>query len=90
MLKFFKNLFNKKVVDLDGDGKIESLSEEVQGIFAKFGLMHKQLENVNNELNTIVEDETAIKEKAEANIAKAQSQLEKNKKLQDKVSEFIA
>lgn len=90
MLKFFKNLFNRKVVDLDNDGKIETLGEEIQGIFAKFNLMHRQIETVNEQLNTVVAEEQEVKEKAEANIARAQEQIDKNKKLQEKVSEFMA
>ncbi|UUV45894.1 hypothetical protein [Bacillus phage vB_BanS-Thrax3] len=90
MLKFFKKLLNRKVVDLDNDGKIETLGEEIQGIFAKFNLMHRQIETVNEQLNTVVAEEQEVKQKAEENIAKAQEQIEKNKKLQEKVSEFMA
>ncbi|AKQ08317.1 hypothetical protein PQE66_gp002 [Bacillus phage PBC2] len=90
MLKFFKKLFNRKVADLDNDGKIEGFMDEIQGVFAKFNLMHRQIETVNTELNAIMEEEQAVKEKAEANIAKAQEQIDKNKKLQEKVSEFMA
>lgn len=55
--RFFANLFSKKTLDLDNDGKIETLREEVQGVFSQFKNMHDKLTNVNSELDNVIMDE---------------------------------
>ena len=65
MLKKIFGLFgNVKVVDLDNDGKIETLRAEVQGVFAHFVTMKEQLQEVNGRLRDVVKDELE-KQKAE-------------------------
>lgn len=90
MLKKVLNLFGKaKVVDLDNDGKIETLRAEVEGVFSQFKRMHDKLGEVNGKLQSVVEDEKRIAEQATKRIIKAQSELQANEKLQEKVKDFI-
>jgi SMC interacting uncharacterized protein involved in chromosome segregation len=50
-------LGGKKVIDLDGDGKIETLRAEVEGVFSQFKRMHDKLDKVNTQLNSVIEEE---------------------------------
>jgi len=108
MLKKILNfILNRKVVDLDNDGKIETLREEIQGVFSQFVTMNEQLGKVNEQLDGIILDEQKKQEEerarleriieetnrkiAESNerVGKANKEMESNKKLQEKVSEFL-
>lgn len=111
MLNYFKTLLNmilnRKTIDLDNDGKIETLREEIQGVFSEFRNMNDKLENVNSELADIIVDEEQeqlreqerlerlIRESNERISASAvragtaSQEIEANRKLQDKVSEFL-
>lgn len=107
MIKVLKKLLNKKVLDLDNDGKIETLKEEIQGVFSQFSKMKDQLGEVNTKLESVVKEEELaqeveldrlerIKAEVERNIEKskevaqkANKEIEANKKLQEKVSEFM-
>jgi predicted nucleic acid-binding Zn-ribbon protein len=107
MKKLLNFVLRRKVVDLDNDGKIETLREEISGVFSQFKRMNDRLDRVNNQLDEIVKDEEFAQECerdnleriiAEANakleesnqrILRAEKDKEMNKKLQEKVSEFI-
>ena len=107
MLNFIKRLFVKNTLDLDNDGKIESLREEIQGVFSQFVKMNDKLDNVNQELDTVVQDElnkqkvelerqARLVEESNKRIQEsnertkvAMMEIEANRKLQDKVSEFL-
>lgn len=105
-----KNFINKLrgIRDLDNDGKIESVREEMQGIFQQFATMRDSVDSANLQLGDIVEDElkkqvdeqqslerlimeTNKKLEASANrVAKAESEIEANKRVRAEVSKFIA
>ena len=86
----FKNwVMNRKVVDLDNDGKIETLSQEVEGIFAGFKRMSNQLDAVDTNLSNIIKEEDEKKRQAEVRMINASQQMRKNKELKDKLKDFI-
>jgi predicted nucleic acid-binding Zn-ribbon protein len=107
MKKLVNFILRRKVVDLDNDGKIETLREEISGVFSQFKRMNDRLDRVNNQLDEIVKDEEFAQEcerdnleriiaEAEAKLAESNARIEKvnkeketNKKLQEKVQEFI-
>jgi hypothetical protein len=107
MKRLLNFILRKKVVDLDNDGKIESLREEISGVFSQFKRMNNRLEEVNNQLDEVIKDEEFAQEcerdnleriikEAEAKledsnirILRAEKDKEANKKLQEKVQEFI-
>lgn len=100
-------LGNAKIADLNNDGKIETLREEVAGVFSQFKEMKDTLTKVNNELDEVITEEVTLQEieqeildslieeankkKAESahRVEKALQEIKANKKLQEKVSEFI-
>lgn len=82
--------FNRKSkVDLDNDGKIESLSQEIMGMFSQFTHMHNKLENANQQLAEIVEQEKRQLVETQKRIQKASDEITANTNLQSKVKEFI-
>lgn len=95
-MKLLKTLFRvvmgifggKKFVDLDGDGKVETLREEVSGIFAQFIKMNDKLNKVNDNLQGVIEDEKIAKEIENENlklvIAEAELKLQKSDSTIDK------
>lgn len=88
--KFIKKLLNKQsVVDLDNDGKIESYREEIKGVFSQFKTMHDKLTTVNGKLQEVVQDEIRTVEEATKRREKAETELQLNIKLQEKVKDFI-
>lgn len=88
--KLVNKLLNKKSpIDLNNDGKIESLREEISGVFSQFKHMHKKLDEVNGKLQEVVTEEQRIAETAQQRIEKAQAEIQANTNLQKKVSEFI-
>lgn len=90
VLNKIKSLLGKKaVIDLDNDGKIESYRLEVEGVFSQFKRMHNKLGEVITNLEIVAEEEKEALKRAEQRIQKAQTEIELNKKLQDKVNDFI-
>src|SRR5690554_3705302 len=84
LLKLLRLIGRAKVADLDNDGKIEALSEEIQGLFAQFKTMSDKLEETNNQLVEVVEDE-GRKQEAE------RERLERIKReVEQKIEESIA
>lgn len=82
LLKTLLNLLKvSKVADLDNDGKIETLQEEVQGLFSQFKTMSETLEKTNSQLKEVAEDERV---KREEEIARMQALIDAhNKKLDE-------
>jgi hypothetical protein len=78
-----------KVVDLDNDGKIESLRGEIEGVFSQFTRMHKKLDEVNGKLHEVITEEKTLAKIALQRIEKAEAEIQANTNLQKKVSEFI-
>lgn len=90
MLKKIKALFSKKVVvDLDNDGKIESYRAEIEGVFSQFKRMDEKLDTVIEKLRDVVHDDAMNKMEAEKRLEKAKSEIEMNKKLKEKLQDFI-
>jgi methyl-accepting chemotaxis protein len=87
--KWFSKLGQAKVVDLDNDGKIESLADEVQGLTFRFKTMVEQIQTVNDKLLNIADEEKIKAEEARKRIEEVNKQLEQNVKLQEKLSDFI-
>lgn len=78
LVEMILNLFgNKKVLDLDNDGKIETLREEVAGVLSQFGTMIEKLDQANDELESIARDEQ-------------QTRLIEEKQLQDIIKQHEA
>lgn len=90
MLKSLLRKFGKaKVVDLDNDGKIETLREEISGVFSQFTRMHKKLDEVNGQLQEVITEEQTNAKIALQRIEKAEAEIQANTNLQNKVAEFI-
>lgn len=89
MKKLFKKLAGIKTFDIDNDGKIESLRDEVTGLFSEFKKMHDKLGEVNSELSTVILEEEIVLERANKRIEQAKAELQANKGLQSRVSDFI-
>ena len=87
--KLLNKVLNKKVVDLDNDGKIETLRMEIEGVFSQFKRMNERINTVNESLASVVEEETKVMEEAENRVASAKKEIEKNNKLKEKVQEII-
>ncbi len=89
-LNKIKNLFLKiKTIDLDNDGKIETLRAEIEGVFFQFKRMDDKLDEVNEKLAEIKEEELRKASLAEKRAEKANLELQANKKLQERVKDFI-
>lgn len=89
-MKIINKLLNKKSkIDLDNDGKIETYRAEIEGVFSQFKRMHDKLGEVNDKLQTVVQEEKVAVERAQKVIIKAEAELQANSKLQEKVKDFI-
>ncbi|MFQ3543612.1 hypothetical protein Q7A53_05955 [Halobacillus rhizosphaerae] len=88
-----KALFTKllfwKVADLDNDGKIETLQEEVKGLLFQFSFMSDQLNEVNDQLDKVVAEEEEVLRVAQKRIEKVKQEKEANQKVQEKLKDFI-
>lgn len=68
-MKLFKSIWNivlrlfgkKKFFDIDGDGKVETLREEINGVFSQFKKMNDKLNQVNDQLKDVIDVEMAAK-----------------------------
>lgn len=89
--RFIDNI--RGVQDLDNDGKIESVKEEIQGVFQQFVAMRDSVDVANSQLNDVVEDELT-KQKAEQEalerlIKETNQKLENSAKLVAKAEQEI-
>jgi GTP1/Obg family GTP-binding protein len=63
MKKLLKKLFNiKSKHDLDGDGKLESYRQEMEGVFSEFKTKVETLEKVEAKYVELVKEEKQKKE----------------------------
>lgn len=90
ILTFFGN---KKTFDIDGNGKIETLREEIAGVFAQFKKMNDKLNDVNEQLKEVINAEEAAKEVEEAKleeiIASAKARLLQSDRIIEKANAEI-
>ena len=82
-----------KVADLDNDGKIESLNEEIQGLFSQFKTMSEQLDDANNQLVNVLENEEekqiAELKRLERIKADVENKIEESQLVQTKAKVYI-
>lgn len=90
---FLKLIGRTKVGDLDNDGKVESLNEELQGLFKQFKTMSEKIEETNNQLVEVLEDEEQKQiselERLELVRLEAERKVKESQDLQAKVKESI-
>lgn len=86
-MKKLLSLFKKKntKVDLDGDGKIESYKEEIQGVLSQFKDAYNKLTEVNLKLTEVVQEELANKDKSSERIEAVVAIETKNQEKSDEV-----
>lgn len=89
-----KNVFNKvlgrkKQVVITNQMKVQELSDKANGLFESFRKTHNELEDINNQLQQVIEDETQKIIQIERNRERAIEELQMNKKLQEKLADFI-
>lgn len=100
-MKFIKNLLNRKSkFDLDGDGKLESYRQEMEGVFSEFKSKVETLSKVESNYRELIQEEKQNKElelerfnrsqeRAKARIEKAETDINITAKLKEKLNEFI-
>ena len=91
-LKGFINRI-RGIRDLDNDGKIESIQEEIKGVFQQFVQMRESVEVANVKLNDVIEDELvrqkSDQEMMERIIKETNAKLETSLSRVDKVKKEI-
>lgn len=71
----------------DGDGLIESYKDEVAGVFSQFNKMHLKLAEVNDKLQTVIEDQKIVKETEEEKMNRIIAEVKEKMALSDSVIE---
>lgn len=85
-----KNIFRKrKNIELTNEEKVSQSKVKVQGALSMFTKINKDLEEVNTTLEEVVSQDTLMVEVINQNIENANAELEANKKLQEKIQQFI-
>jgi chromosome segregation ATPase len=92
-MNILKKLFSKKVVDLDNDGKIESLQDEIKGLFSHFTTIKEELTKANEKLESVVKEEELAQEmeldRLERIKAEVERNIEKSKQVAEKANKTI-
>ncbi|MCR8994581.1 hypothetical protein [Brevibacillus laterosporus] len=90
MLKHIKGLAKRaKISKMTNNMKVQALSEQAVGLLESFKKTHDELEDINNQLQQVIDEETQKAIEIERNRDKAFDEMEMNKKLQAKLAEFI-
>lgn len=90
LLKRIKGLAKRaKLSKMTNDMKVQVLSEQAVGLLESFKKTHDELEDINNQLQQVIDEETQKAIEIERNRDKAFDEMEMNKKLQAKLAEFI-
>lgn len=76
LTKLVNYVMNKKMIDLDNDGKIETLREEVSGLFSQFKKIYNNLDAVNEKLEEIIQEEELAKEMSLDKLERVRKQVE--------------
>lgn len=85
------NRFKKQVkfTNLPADARISHLSAQADGLIASFRNTHDNLTEINNHLEQVEKEELQKVINAERNLGRASEERLMNRKLQDKLAEFI-
>lgn len=74
--------FRKNRFDLDGDGQVESLRQEIAGVFSQFKTAHDKLNEVNEKLNKVVGnhelDNAVLKDNLQKHIVSEEAKIDQN------------
>jgi hypoxanthine phosphoribosyltransferase len=91
LLNLIKKVFKKepKEVIVTNEMKVQQLSEKAIGLVDSFRKTHEELGEINNQLQQIIKEETQKIILIERNRDKAWEEMQMNKKLQEKLAEFI-
>lgn len=57
LLNAILKVFRSKTIDLDNDGKVEELHQEIAGLFTQFKTMSDKIEEANGKLIDVIQDE---------------------------------
>lgn len=85
--KIRKRKFN--FAKLSSQDKVNHLSEKAIGLFDHMKQAHSELEDINNQLERVVQEETEKVILIERNREKALEEIQMNKKVQEKLVDFI-
>lgn len=85
-----RNIFRKnKIVELTNTEKVQQSKEQIETSLGMFTKVYGDLEQANTTLQTVIEEDSNLIEETQSNIKTAQTELEGNKALQDKIKMFI-
>lgn len=84
-----KVLGRKKQVTITNQMKVQELSDKANSLFDSFRKTHKELDEINDQLQQVIEEETQRVIEIERNRDRAWEELQMNKKLQEKLADFI-
>lgn len=74
---------------LSSQEKVNHLSDKAIGLFDHMKKAHSELEDINNQLEQVVEEENQRIVQIERNREKALEEIQMNKKVQEKLVDFI-
>lgn len=80
---------NYEEVELTSQQKVEDARDRIERSFSMFKSINNEIEDVNKELTDLIEKDKVIVEDIKKNIDNAELELQANKALQEKVSQFI-
>lgn len=91
MLNLIKKVFKKKQkeVNVTNEMKVQMLSEKATGLVDSFRKTHDELEEINNQLQQVIEEETQKVILIERNRDKAWEEMQMNNRLKEKLTDFI-
>lgn len=89
-MKWLDKLLNKKSpVDLDRDGQIETIGQEVDGLVEGFKRVFDGIAVKTDKLHDIIDEAEEVIVKAESDIEKAKEQIEKNLRIKKKLEDLF-
>lgn len=89
-MKFLDKLLNKQApVDLDRDGKIETIGEEVDGLVEGFKRVFNGINDKTDKLYEIIDEAEDVIQKAQSDVVKAKEQIEKNERIKKKLQDLF-
>lgn len=89
-MKWLDKLLNKQApVDLDRDGKIETIGQEVDGLVESFKRVFDGVAKKTENLHELIHEAEEVIIKAESDIDKAKEQIEKNNRITQKLKDLF-